>query len=46
MRLLKDYKKVALIYILLTLINVIWVISYDRKDEVKHVSNERQIALK
>lgn len=46
MRLIKDYRKVAIIYILLTLVNVIWIISYDRNDEIKHVSSEKQIALK
>ena len=46
MRLIKDYKKVAIIYILLTLINVIWIVSYDRNDNVKQVSNDKKIALK
>ncbi len=46
MRLLKDYKKVAIIYILLTLINVIWIISYDRSKVIKHVDSGKQIALR
>ena len=46
MRLLKDYKKVAIIYILLTLINVIWIVSYDRSETIKYVDSKKQIVLK
>lgn len=45
MKVLKDYKGVALIYIVLTLVNVIWVIGYDKQSEVKQVSNERNVVL-
>lgn len=45
MKLLKDYKGVALIYIVLTLVNAIWIIGYERPSEVKQVSNERSIVL-
>ncbi len=46
MKLANDYKKVIFIYVLLTLINVIWVISYDGNNKVKHVSVEKQMVLK
>lgn len=45
MKLLKDYKGVALIYVILTLVNVIWVIGYEKPCEVKQVSNERNVVI-
>ena len=45
MNFLKNYKGVALIYLILTLVNVIWIISYDKQSEVKQVSNERNFVL-
>lgn len=45
MKLLKDYKGVAFIYIILTLINVVWLIGYEKPVDVKSVSNEKNIVL-
>ncbi len=45
MKLLKDYKGVALIYLVITLVNVIWVVNYNKPEDVKQVSNERNIVL-
>lgn len=45
MKLLKDYKGVALIYLVITLINVIWVVNYNKPDDIKQVSNERNVVL-
>lgn len=43
MKLLKEYKAVALIYLIITLVNVIWVINYDKPNEIKQVSKEKVI---
>lgn len=45
MRLLKDYKGVAVIYIVLTLINIVWVVNYEKPVDNKRVSNEKNIVL-
>ncbi|HIU39884.1 MAG TPA: hypothetical protein IAB68_01100 [Candidatus Aphodocola excrementigallinarum] len=46
MKLLKDYKGVALIYIVITLINVIWVVNYERpNDIISKVSNEKTVVF-
>ena len=44
-KLLKDYKGVAFIYIVLTLVNVLWVVNYEKPVNVKRVSNEKNIVL-
>lgn len=45
MKFLKDYKGVALIYLVLTIVNVIWIINYERPEEVKQVKNETKFVL-
>lgn len=45
MKILKDYKGVALIYVVLTLVNVIWVLGYDKEEPIKQVSNERNVVI-
>ncbi len=45
MRLLKDYKGVALIYIVITLINVIWVINYERPSEISKTVSEKTVVF-
>lgn len=45
MKLLKDYKGVALIYIVITLINVIWVVNYEKPSDVSKVSNEKTVVF-
>lgn len=45
MKLLKDYKGVALIYLIITLINVIWVVNYNKPEDIKQVSSERNVVL-
>lgn len=45
MKLLKDYKGVALIYLIITLINVVWVVNYDKPNDIKQVSKERNVVL-
>lgn len=45
MKFLKDYKGVALIYIIITLVNVLWVVNYDRPNEVKQVQKERNVVM-
>ena len=45
MNLLKEYKGIAFIYIVLTLVNVLWIINYEEPVETKRVSNEKNIVL-
>ncbi len=45
MKFLKDYKGVALIYLVITLVNVIWVVNYNRPDDMKQVNSERNVVL-
>lgn len=45
MKILKDYKGVALIYLILTLVNAIWIIGYDKEETIKQVSNERNVVI-
>lgn len=45
MKLLKDYKGVALIYLIITLFNIIWVINYEKPNDIKQVQNERNIVM-
>lgn len=45
MKLLKDYKGVALIYLVITLINVVWVVNYEKPNDVKQVNKERNVVL-
>jgi len=37
MKFLKDYKGMAFVYLVLTLINIIWLVSYDKPSAVKQV---------
>ena len=43
MKLLKDYKRVAIIYLIITIINILFVVNYNKPNEAKQVSNERQV---
>ena len=45
MKFLKGYKGVAIIYLVITLINIIWVVNYEKQNDVKQVSKERNVAL-
>lgn len=45
MKLLKDYKGVAIIYIIITLFNIIWVVNYEKPGEQKSASKERNIVM-
>lgn len=45
MRLLKDYKGVALIYIILTIVNIIWIVGYEKPIETTQVSSERNVVI-
>ncbi len=45
MRLLKDYKGVALIYIILTVVNIIWIVGYEKPIEKTQVGNERNVVI-
>lgn len=45
MKLFKGYKGVALIYLVLTIINVVWVVNYEKPSIKKQVSNDRTVVL-
>lgn len=46
MKLLKDYKGVALIYLVITLVNVIWFVNFEKpNEEVSRVSNEKTVVF-
>lgn len=45
MKMFKDYKGVAMLCLFITLINVFWVIGYERPNEVKHASKDKQIVM-
>ena len=44
MKLLKDYKGAILIYLVITLINVIWVTNYNNEDK-RQVSNDNAVVM-
>lgn len=45
MKWIKDYKGVAIIYVILTIVNVIWIVGYEKPDEIKQVSNEKNVVI-
>jgi hypothetical protein len=45
MKALKGYKKVAMIYLILTIVNVIWVIGYQKPSEKKEVYKEKSVVV-
>lgn len=45
MKFLKEYKGVALVYLIITLINVVFVINYEKPEDIKQVSNERNVVV-
>lgn len=45
MKLLKDYKGVALIYLVITLFNVIWVVNYEKPEDIKQVQKEKTVVM-
>lgn len=45
MKLLKDYKGVLLIYVVLTIINAIWIVGYEKPSDVKQVSTEKNVVI-
>lgn len=45
MRIFKGYKGVALIYLIITIVNVIWVINYERPTDIKQASEKTNVVL-
>ena len=45
-KIFKEYKVVGIIYIVLTVVNVIWLVNYDRCDMKKHVKRTNDIVYK
>ena len=45
MKLLKDYKGVALLYLVIILVNIIWVVNYEKPQDLKQVNKERNIVF-
>lgn len=44
MKLLKDYKGAILIYLVITLVNVIWITNYNNEDK-RQVSNDNAVVM-
>ncbi len=44
MKLLKDYKGAILIYLVITLINVIWITNYNNEDK-RQVNNDNAVVM-
>lgn len=45
MKLFKGYKGVALIYLVLTIINVVWIVNYEKPSSEKQVSATSDVVL-
>lgn len=45
MKFLKDYKGVALIYLVITIINIICLVNYEKPNENIRVQNEKAVAM-
>jgi len=45
MKLLKGYKGVAILYLVLTIVSIFWIVGFDKPEATKHVSNEKSIVL-
>lgn len=45
MKLFKGYKGVALIYLALTIINVVWIVNYEKPSSEKQVSATMDVVL-
>lgn len=45
MSLLKEYKGVAFIYLVITIINIFWVVGFDVPEKTEQVSNESNIVV-
>lgn len=45
-KIFKEYKVVAIIYLVLTIINVVWLVNYDRSDMKKQVKKTTDIVYK
>ena len=44
MKLLKDYKGAILIYLVITLINVIWITNYNNEDK-RQLNNDNTVVM-
>lgn len=45
MKFLKEYKGVALVYLVITLINVVFIVNYEKPGDIKQASKERNVVL-
>ena len=45
MKFFKGYKGVALIYLVLTIINVVWIVNYEKPSSEKQESATRNVVL-
>ena len=45
MKPLKDYKGVAILYLVLTIVSIFWVVGFDKPNTTKRVSNDKSIVL-
>lgn len=45
MKFIKEYKGIMIMFLIITIVNVIWVTSYDNSKIVNTVNKEKTIAL-
>ncbi len=45
MKFFKDYKGVALIYLFITIFNVLWIVNYEKPIDNAKVQKERNVVL-
>ena len=45
MKFFKEYKGVALVYLVITLINVVFIVNYEKPGDVKQAAKERNVVL-
>lgn len=45
MKLLKGYKGIAIFYLVITIINVLWIVNYNNPSQVNRVEKEKNVVL-
>ena len=45
MKLFKGYKAVAVLYLIITVINIVWVVNYEKPNDIKQVNKQKDVVL-
>ena len=45
MKLFKGYKTVAVLYLIITVINIVWVVNYEKPNDIKQVNKQKDVVL-